>query len=258
MCPYRLRDLGESCHSRPTITTRRAPGARVSTLELQKLHLDPLLPYPPWHGTAVRRPRPQPPPFVRDPASAIGCSSLSAPTRASAHPAPASVSRLARGGTWAGLSSDHAGRSSGADVTAPPPKPEPVGVSAASGPSASREPRSGGSDPRSTPGAPPPARHGCAPRATRSDGGRARVREGQADAPREGNPGRWATPNPNSERPVCPRFRVGRGRPGPAQLPEGRRGGVATRAPSPRASSPRESFGHASWRPPCGGMGTVP
>lgn len=212
--------LSLEAHLKPTARCRRTCLHSRTSRHCTLTHC-----YPPWRSTAVRRPRPQTPgsPFSRDPASAIGCSLLPAPTRASAHPAPASVSRLARGGTWAGLSSGHAGRSPGADVTVPPPEPEPVAVSAASGPAASRVPRRGGSDPRSTPGALPPPRHGCAPRAPRSDGRRARVREGQADAPREGNPGRWAPRSPDSEPLVRPRFRVGRGRPGPAQLPEGRR-----------------------------------
>lgn len=220
--PPRTRGiLSLGVHLNPTAHSRRTCIPPLQ--ELQKLHLDPLLPAWAQHRCTETTPPAPGSPFPRDPAAAIGCSSLSAPTRASAHPAPASVSRPARGGTWAGLSSGHAGRSPGADVTAPPPEPERVAVSAASGPAASRVARSGGSDPRWTPGAPPPARHGCAPRAPRSHGRRARVREGHADAPREGNPGRWATPNPNSEPPVRPRFRVGRGRPGPAQLPEGRR-----------------------------------
>lgn len=179
--------------------------------------------YPPWHRVAVPKPRLRRcSPSPRNPAPTIGCSQFSAPTRASVHPAQASVSRLARGVAWAGLSSGHAGRSRGSDVTTPPPGPELAAVSVASGPAASPVPRAGGSDPRSTPGAPPPARHGCASRTPRSDGRRARVRESQTDAPREGDPSRWVTRNPNSE-PGGPCFRVGRGRPGPAQLPEGRR-----------------------------------
>jgi hypothetical protein len=214
--------------------------------------------YPPWLSVAVRRPRlRRGSPSPRNPAPAIGCSQLSAPTRAPVHPAQASVSRLARGVAWAGLSSGHAGRSPGADVTTPPPGPELVVVSVASGSAASREPRAGGSDPRSTPGASPPARYGCASRAPRSVGRRAGVREAQTDAPREGNPSRWVTRNPNSE-PVRQRFRVGRGRPGPAQLPEGRRCRGCDPGPlSPLVCCRSESLGHSRRRPPGGGVGIV-
>lgn len=181
MCPYTAPRI-----SRPTLTPRRAPGARVSKRNCTLTHC-----YPPWCSVAVPRPRlRRGSPSPRNPAPAIGCSQLSAPTRAPVHPAQASVSRLARGVAWAGLSSGHAGRSPGADVTTPPPGPELVVVSVASGSAASRVPRAGGSDPRSTPGASPPARYGCASRAPRSVGRRARVREAQTDAPREGNPSR--------------------------------------------------------------------
>lgn len=220
---------------RPTLTPRRAPGTRVSTPRVNR-NCTLTQCHPPWRSVAVRRPRLQRGSrSPRNPAPAIGCSQLSAPTRASVHPAQASVSRLARGGAWAGLSSGHTGRSPGADVTTPPPGPELVVASVASGPAASRVPRAGGSDPRSTPGAPPPARHGCASRAPRSVGRCARVREGQTDAPREGDPSRWVTRNPNSES-VRQRFRVGRGRPGPAQTSGGAE--VAEVRPGPLAHEP--------------------
>lgn len=126
---------------------------------------------------------------------------------------------MGRGGAGAGSCSDHAGRSPGADATAPPP--DLTGCRhRLRGQRRAQEARTRG--PCRPPRLPPP-RHD---RATHSGGRCARVRKSQADAPGEGHPGRWA---PRGLRPLPTRPTA------PAALP----GGPRTPRPRPTSGSGR-------------------
>ncbi|KAG8521954.1 Tricarboxylate transport protein, mitochondrial [Galemys pyrenaicus] len=109
--------------------------------------------------------------------------------------------------------------------------------------------------PAASAGAPPPCRHG---RVARSGGRRTLSRENRADAPGEGDPGRWAPPDAApSGRGPGPRARRASGWAGAAG-PRPTSGSDAGAAPSPAAPGPvqRAPSGHAE-AAGCG-VGTVP
>jgi hypothetical protein len=121
-----LRPLASGISENPV--TRGRPGlqgpqlpARVCLQALKKLHLDLQLPAGAQRCLPKTTPPAPPRQAFQGPALAIGCALVPALTPALVSPAPASVSRLARGGEGAGPNSGHAGRSPGADEAAPPP-----------------------------------------------------------------------------------------------------------------------------------------